>query len=392
MKEEKGKMKYSNTRFYISYSILKKSFPIWFVFLLYLISKGLNYTEAILLDTFSAATTLIFEVPSGILADKFSRKTLMVIGEIIIFINFLFLFVGNHYIIWVIGAFLNGIGEACISGTGEAFIYDFLIQKKEESKYLELIGKINKWSFAVVAVSTLASGYLFKTWNELPLVISMILQGGSIICLLCLKEKRIEKNRYSDKQEIGFHDKLCGQINIIRKIGTTKGLLEIFIIYVIMLEVISNVNYSTQAYLPSLGLNVQNLGVILCVFNIVSALGAQVSKKQKMNGKGWFFFYSIVLFLLSTSNIYIAITILICSRFVNGFIWSVLSNETNQKIESKDRATILSYQSLFASIISLFIDPLLGMAYDNYGFHAAYRVMGIVLLILCSRWSIKNKF
>lgn len=384
-------MKCSNTRSYIFYSILKKALPIWFVFLLYLLGKGLSYTEAILLDTFSAVTSLVFEVPSGILADRYSRKKLIIIGEIIIFINFLILLVSSHYVVFVIGALLSGIGDACVSGTGEAFIYDSLLQEKEEDKYLELVSKINKWGFIVVAIATLGSSYLYDTWNELPMVISVVMQAGGVICLLCLKEEKGKKSRQPDKKEKGFRIELSEQIDIIKKIWTTKGLPEIFIIYVIMLEVISNVNYSTQAYLPSLGLSVKYLGCALCVFNIISAFGARFAKRLKMNGKGWIFFYVVVLFLLSTANIYIAMTALICSRFVNGFVWSILSDETNKKVESEDRATILSYQGLFSSIIPLFVDPLIGMSYDRYSFGGTYFGMGVVLLVFCSGWIIKSR-
>lgn len=50
-------------------------------------------------------------------------------------------------------------------------------------------------------------------------------------------------------------------------------------IYVLMLEIVSNINYFTQAYLPDLGLGITYLGTIMFVFNIVSALGAKIAKK-----------------------------------------------------------------------------------------------------------------
>ena len=84
-----------NKKYFIAYSLLKKSFPIWFVYLLFLLSKDLNYTEAILLDSFAAAMSLIFEVPSGIIADRFNRKKILIIGEMIIMLNFIILYFSN---------------------------------------------------------------------------------------------------------------------------------------------------------------------------------------------------------------------------------------------------------------------------------------------------------
>ena len=63
-----------NKKLYLIYSILKKSLPIWFVFLIYLRGKGLSYAEALFLDSVSAGVAMFAEVPSGILADYKSKK------------------------------------------------------------------------------------------------------------------------------------------------------------------------------------------------------------------------------------------------------------------------------------------------------------------------------
>ena len=54
-----------------------------------------------------------------------------------------------------------------------------------------------------------------------------------------------------------------------------------------MVEIISNINYSTQAYLPYLGLDVKYLGGIMFLFNIASAIGAKMAKKINVNRKIW---------------------------------------------------------------------------------------------------------
>lgn len=378
-----------NKNLYMAYSLLKKAFPIWFVYLLFLLSKDLNYTQAILLDSFAAAMSLIFEVPSGILADRFSRKRVLIIGEVIIIINYFVLYFSNTYLLFIIGALLSGLGEALVSGTGEAFIYDSFMEQKEEEKYLEFNASLNKWGFVIVAVVTLSASYMFDMWTSLPMLITIFMQIGCLICICGLKEQeRVKKN---ENEKFNLKTELIKQKTNIRKIFNTKGLVEIFILYVLMIEIISNINYSTQAYLPSLGLEVRYLGGIMFIFNLVSALGAKFAQRINANGKIWIALYAIILFVLSLGNIYMAIVALVCSRLINGFIWPVLSNETNKRIESGERATMLSYQNLFSSIMPLFIDPVIGVGFDTYGISRTYFTMGIVLFVGYLIWLCRTR-
>jgi len=64
----------NNKKTYFAYSVIKKSLFIWFVFLIYLRGKGLSYTQALLLDSIAAGVTILFEIPSGIIADRYNRK------------------------------------------------------------------------------------------------------------------------------------------------------------------------------------------------------------------------------------------------------------------------------------------------------------------------------
>lgn len=378
-----------NKNLYITYCLLKKAFPIWFVFLLFLLSKGLNYTQAILLDSIAAAIALVFEVPSGILADRVSRKTILVVGEVIITINYLVLYFSDLYLLFVVGAILNGLGMAFVSGTGEAFIYDSFVEQKKEEDYLKFTSDVNKWGFTVVAFVTLIATYIFEIRNSLPMLITIIMQLGCIVCICNIHEpQRVKRREY---EKFSLRTELKVQKDNIGKIFNTNGLIEIFLLYVLMIEIVSNINYSTQAYLPFLGLEIKYLGAIMFVFNIVSALGAKIAKRISVNGKVWVVLYAIILFILSLGNLYLAIGGLIFSRLISGFIWPVLSNETNKRIDSDERATMLSYLNLFSSIMPLLVDPMIGMGFDNYGISKTYFIMGLVLVLMFMVWARREK-
>lgn len=366
-----------NKRIYAIYNILKKSLPIWFVFLIYLRGKGLSYTEALFLDSISAGVSMVFEVPSGIIADYKSRKWLIWYGELFVTINYILLLFGKSYYIFLVGAVFGGLGEACISGTGEALLYDSFKNENLESEYTKYAGKISKLGLRFAAVSTLAASYLYSMNNEIPMLISLLFQIISLIIIVFFKDNQIKEKR----QESNLVSELKKQWDNIKYVVMNKSLIKLFFIYLIMLEIISNLNYSSQTFLPELGLNIKYLGVIFFIFNIIASFGAKSADKIKMNAKKIIVIYGILLISLSISNLYFAIVFLGCSRYMNGFIWPLLSGEINQQIPTGNRATILSYKSLLCQIFPLFIDPIVGILFDFKGIRFTYVLMGIILLL-----------
>ncbi len=360
-------------RRYAIYSILKKALPIWFVFLLFLLGKGLSYTEAILLDSFSAAAAMIFEIPSGILADKVSKKKVLVIGEIIITLNYLILLCTSSYPCYILGALLSGIGSACISGTNEAFIYDLLKENGMEKTYREYLSVVSKWGFIGVAIATLTSSCLFDINANLPMLISIVLQLVAILSLLSIPGTAAAPKCSSRKNTL--KQELIHEAKKMKQILFQKELVHLFVLYLVMLEIISNINYSTQAYLPELGLSLKYLGLAMFLFQIVSAFGTGFAKKAKANGTIWCAVYIGILLGLGTGNLILVFACLLASRFFNGFIWTVLSDETNQRIESGERATVLSCQGLVADLFPLFIDPVIGYSYDRIGFPKTFLII-----------------
>lgn len=365
----------TNESAYGLYSVLKKALPIWFVFLLFLLSKGLSYTEAILLDSFSALTAIVFEIPSGVLADKISRKKLILFGEIAITLNYVFLLFSNTYWCFVCGALISGIGQACISGTGEALIYD---EFNDENAYKKYMGKINRYAYIVIAGVTLSSSWLFELNPNLPMLISLIIELLSmIILLLFFKEKRQTKS----SEFKGFKEEIAAQVTIIKKYATNSKILCVTGLSLIMLEVISNINYTTQAYLPSLGLEIRYLGIVMLVFNLLSAFGAKATEKVTLKEVIWLLIYGLLLILVSIPSIVVVMLALCVSRYINGFIWTVISAETNKQIASAERATVLSFINLTTEVLPMLIDPVIAISYDKYGFPITYRILAFFLFL-----------
>jgi predicted MFS family arabinose efflux permease len=88
-----------------------------------------NETIAIMVALYSA-TSIIMEVPSGILADRWSRKGVLALAAVSLIASSLVGGLSNSVAIYLISAVLWGFFDALGSGTDDSIIYDTLIEER----------------------------------------------------------------------------------------------------------------------------------------------------------------------------------------------------------------------------------------------------------------------
>ncbi|EGD51660.1 major facilitator superfamily MFS_1 [Thermoanaerobacter ethanolicus JW 200] len=134
MKIEKNIMKFT------LYNIFTKALFMDAIFTLYLFAHGLNVTQIMLLGTFSFLTTTFFEVPGGAVADKFGRKYGLFFGAFLQAIGVVFFIIGQSYLFFIAGSVIFSIGATFISGTDNAYLYDFLKENNIADKFQQIDG------------------------------------------------------------------------------------------------------------------------------------------------------------------------------------------------------------------------------------------------------------
>ena len=153
-------------------------------FILFLIEKGLSFTQIGILYALREISINIFEIPSGMLADTFGRKRILILSFLTYIISFICFYVSSHFGIFVIAFILYGIGDAFRSGTHKGMIMDYLKQHDWSEQKITYYGHTRSWSQRGAALSSLIAGiiifaggnyqniFLFST---LPYILNMIL-------------------------------------------------------------------------------------------------------------------------------------------------------------------------------------------------------------------------
>ena len=85
---------------------------------------GLTPLELVLVGTALEVSAFVFEVPTGLVADRYSRKWSVIIGYFVIGASFILAALVPVFWAIALGSFLFGIGWTFVSGAHQAWIAD----------------------------------------------------------------------------------------------------------------------------------------------------------------------------------------------------------------------------------------------------------------------------
>jgi MFS family permease len=98
------------------------AFTVWAVYLVQ--DVGVNPLQLVLLGSISEIAIFLFEVPTGVVADTYSRRLSIIVGMIIAGLSMVIFGLVAVYWVIVLAVILRGIGGTFMSGAWEAWITD----------------------------------------------------------------------------------------------------------------------------------------------------------------------------------------------------------------------------------------------------------------------------
>jgi DHA3 family tetracycline resistance protein-like MFS transporter len=141
----------------------------------YVSAVGMNPFQLVLVGTVLESVILLFEVPTGVVADTYSRRLSVVIGTFILGVAFV-LEGSVPLVLGVLAAeAIRGVGETFLSGATDAWLADEVGEAEVGRIYLRA-AQINR---AVGILGILASVGLASLWLALPVVLG----GGLYLAL-----------------------------------------------------------------------------------------------------------------------------------------------------------------------------------------------------------------
>ena len=160
-----------------AYGYLREVVLIYPVYAIMMGEHGVSPLELSTLFFVWSASALIFEVPSGVLADRYSRKRLLVISGVLKGAAFIPWWFAPDFSGYLTGFVVWSMGSSLVSGTSESFLYDTLRTaphaKGEDRGFARIYGRGMVASSFGVATALAGGGYLAEHGYAWPLALSI---------------------------------------------------------------------------------------------------------------------------------------------------------------------------------------------------------------------------
>lgn len=329
-----------------------------------LAARGFSLVEIGFAESMFHLTSLLCELPSGVVSDVFGRKKAMIVSQCLSILATLAM-LASHSMAGVLPAMvLSAMSYNFASGTREALAYDSLKLSGEEEQYdvfssTELIiYRISNSSATLCAGLALMIGYRKAYFID-------VILGLLCLCVtLRLTEVRVEYKGNSPWQNV--KSCACESIRFLR--GSRQAIRLIFLNAAVG-AVATLLAFFLQARLPVCGLPRAALGPVL----FAMGLGGVVGARAVLLVQGWPYgkvaacsAAGVTLCLLGSLG-RIPLLMALC-----GFIAALLDDllevrsdvQLNRMVPSGQRATLLSVSSLCFSMIMMLLSPALGKLFS----------------------------
>ncbi|HEU5063650.1 MAG TPA: MFS transporter [Solirubrobacterales bacterium] len=360
---------------------------IWGINTIFLLDAGLSNLEAFAANAFFTAGMVLFEVPTGIVADTIGRRVSYLLGTVTLAVSTLLYVLlwemGAPFWEWAAASILLGLGFTFFSGAVEAWLVDALTATGFEGELETVFGRGQIVTGAGMLAGSVAGGFIAE---QTSLGVPFVLRGAVLVAMFAFA--------FWAMRDVGFTpergDRPLAQMRRISANSIEYG-WRVPAVKWLMVEAlcIGGVGiyafYALQPYLLELYGDPDAYQVAGLVAAIVA--GAQIAggiAAPRIRR----------LFRRRTSALIAMAALSVVSLGLIGLVesfwavlavivvWGLLFAATmpirqayiNGLIPSRQRATILSFDSMMSSAGGVWTQPVLGRAADAWGYAPSYLI------------------
>ncbi len=342
-----------------------------------------DYTGIGIIETAMIISIVVFEIPSGALADLLGKKKTLILGLGVIFLGDLAMGLAPNFVVLFLSAFFSAFGSTFLSGTFEAITYDTLKDIGKEKQYNKVLSKQRSYSYLAQAVATIIGGLLYTFVNpRAPYLAVALMAVVAIFIAWKLQEPKTDSEKFSwnnYRRQIMEGFRALFFQKRIRKI--IYILLIVGIIYLFMYEML------VDLLLVATGGTAMQISMALVLAILANVFIVRLSPwlKSKIGNLRVFvfmaFLYALLMLLVLKVNFLMAVILMIFWAIIYSLSLVIQSDILNKYISSKHRATSLSTFNLLINLPYVFMASMFGWLADLYSVQKVIAILGVVLLI-----------
>ena len=351
---------------------------------LFLLDGGLSNVEAFAANAFYTIGLAVFELPTGIIADTWGRRTSFLLGASTQLVGNL-AYVAMWYfhapfVGWAIASVLLGLGYTFFSGALEAWLVDSLKATEYDGELDSIFAKGQIINGAAMLLGTVAGAFIAQLTN---FGVPYLVRAGLQLTSFCVA--------FVIMKEIAFtpsNTRLSTQIIELGRAAWSFGLENRSVRWTLLAApfyIGTGIYgfYAAQPYLLQLYGDKRAIGIAGIAATVIS--GTQIAGgfavpfiRRRFRRRTHILITSAALTVVTLAligliqNFYVVVALLILWAFASAAATPVRQAYLNSLIPSDKRATVLSFDSMVSSSGGVVFQPVLGWIADTVGYALSY--------------------
>jgi MFS family permease len=392
--------------------------PAYVIERLYWEERGMTIQMVVYTEIIFAVTIVLLEIPTGIMADKWGRKKMLLLSALLGCTEFLLLLYATAFWHFALVVFLAGISRSAASGSENALLYDSLKLQGQEATFEKQLGRLNACGFLSAILAALSGSMLA---NRFGLELNYWISLGSALIALCFSIWLVEpdiagirpgasadgdcSHRAAEAEPTDNCSPAAGDIPIsfkqyaaasLRFFRSDPGVCAVVLSGMVTGSAMGYIEEFWQLYASRLGLPVVYFGMLSAAIMLLQLPGnllahvllRRFSYRTLIVGSTAIFTAGFTCIAGSRDTIGLAAMLTIC--LCSGLMVPLTTGYLHHRTESSMRATIASFQSLGENLVHMLAG--LGFGYlssrhdvfGGYGFLAFLCLVFLVWFVIAS--------
>lgn len=352
-----------------------------------LLAKGLSLSQILIIQSAYSIAIVLFEFPSGLLADNYSRKNLYSLSKLFLIIMFLIVLFSNQFYLIFAAWFCYGIAAALDSGTLDAYIINQLKLAHHGAELRKFLALSNRLEIVGLLLGSSLGGILYHFIGINIYVLGTVFLVASTLISFFFFKETTKSDSLQDSHVMVLKKQITDSFKELRK----QPRLSLILIFDFLTQIFFQTHFQLwQSFFLSKGIDSQYFPFFYITFQVITLFSYSINIDGVKKYAGVLKFSPLIVFLPLTfflGKIEIFLTAYFIFVFVFYVIEFILNYQFNKMVSVENISSLISFKSTVSRIGSVLLLCILSFMVKQMSVSAVMAInfmLSLVLLVVLS--------
>ncbi|MES5404254.1 MFS transporter [Streptococcus infantarius] len=353
-----------------------------------LLAKGLSLSQILIIQSAYSIAIVLFEFPSGLLADNYSRKNLYSLSKLFLIIMFLIVLFSNQFYLIFAAWFCYGIAATLDSGTLDAYIINQLKLAHHGAELRKFLALSNRLEIVGLLLGSSLGGILYHFIGINIYVLGTVFLVASTLISFFFFKETTKSDSLQDSHVMVLKKQITDSFKELRK----QPRLSLILIFDFLTQIFFQTHFQLwQSFFLSKGIDSQYFPFFYITFQVITLFSYSINIDGVKKYAGVLKFSPLIVFLPLTfflGKIEIFLTAYFIFVFVFYVIEFILNYQFNKMVSVENISSLISFKSTVSRIGSVLLLCILSFMVKQMSVSAVMAINFMLSLVLLAVLSV----